>query len=401
MLKPTVLLIATALFVQGAYAQNGSAPAPSSHKHRATSHDVTAAAQDSLMPHQPARTSRPPRPALTVSLGLDELHDDNILQLTPIELDRLATNPGPPRFRIDTADDNITALHGDVRWRLRLLSRRETRVAAGLDFYIYQRNDVKDWQQYGLSLDQELTASRRYLATIGIWRSIVPNYYLREITDEDDSFGLPRRDRIRRSVQYRQISTGARYGQQLARGRLDLSATFERLHRDYDPKFDERDNDNDQWRFVIEGRPFRHWDLSARFTYLVGTLDARGDLATSEIRDTDISYDHHGFGASVTLPWGHNRTRGRVDVGWMPQTRSYTTDDKFDLIRFGRINHRRATTVKVAQRVWGPLDVVASYDRLTSEAEFTTGVTFDPRATDFDQTRYGIMLRSRWDLLAR
>ncbi len=367
-----VLLIAAALFVQGAYAQNGPAP---------------------------VRAARPMRPALTVSLGVDERHDDNILQLAQRNLDRLVTNPGPPRFRIHSADDNVTGLHGDVRWRSRPLPRRETRVAAGLDFYLYQRNDVKDWQQYGLSLEQELTAARRYLATLGVWRNLVPNYYLRELTDEDDSVVLGRR--IRRSLQYRQTSTGVRYGQQLVRGRLDLAASFERLHRNYDAKFDERDNDNDQWRFAIAAHPFRHWDLGARLTYLVGTLDARGDLASSEIVDADVSYDHHGLGVAVGLPWGHNRTRGRVDVGWMPETRSYTTANKFELNRFGRINHRHATTLKVTQRVWGSLDVIASYDRLSSEATFPPGVVFDPNGTDFHQTHFGIMLRSHWDLVAR
>ena len=44
-------------------------------------------------------------------VAVEHLYDGNILQLTQNQLDRLAANPNPPRFRIHTADDNIDAFY--------------------------------------------------------------------------------------------------------------------------------------------------------------------------------------------------------------------------------------------------------------------------------------------------
>ena len=340
---------------------------------------------------------REPRPPYTVVLGIEWLHDDNILQLTPNDLTRLANNPTPPRFLVTTPDDGIAAIHGDAYAHFQPLRRRDTRFGVSFDASAYQRNDVKDWRQLGLSLEQELTASRRNLTTLNAWWSSLPDYYLRQITDADDSFAAG--VRIRRSLSYRQKTTGARVDQQLLRRRVKLAIGFERQRRDYNAFFNERDNDNDEWRFASEVRPIRGWGATARATLLIGTLRAHGDLVSSPITDTDISYDHHGLGASVSLPWGHGRSRGWLEVSVMPETRDYLTADKFDIRRFGRENHRLETIVRVTQRVWGPFEAVATYDKLRSDATFdpNVNVTFPEDETDFDQTLTGLMLRARWD----
>ena len=105
-------------------------------------------------------TRREVRPALAIALAFEQLYDDNILRLTQHDLDRLAANPAPPRFLISTPDDNISSLETDLRWYLRPLPRRETRLAAFIDIHKYQRNQVKDWQHYGISLLQELTGTQ-------------------------------------------------------------------------------------------------------------------------------------------------------------------------------------------------------------------------------------------------
>jgi len=346
--------------------------------------------------HQPAK-----RPSLSLGLGLEFRYDDNILQLTPAGLDRLDRRPGPPRFRIQTPDDNITGFHGDLRWRVRPIPRRETRFAAAADVYSYHRNDVKSWQQFGVSLQQELNESRHYfLATLDLWLNYMPNYYVGELTDADDSFFAGRR--IRRSVQYAQTGFGGRTNVQFLHGKLEAQFGLERLHRDYDVFFDERDNDNDMWHVGLEARPFRHWGAAARVTYLEGELEARGDLPETPIPDRDISYKHHGFGGSVTLPWGHGKSRGHGDAGYMPETRSYTTPDKFDVTRFGgRSNLRHEMFVRITQRIWGPLEAVGNYYRLTNRASLPPGVDVSTDTTDWDQNRWSIMIRGRWEFLPR
>lgn len=334
---------------------------------------------------------------LSFVVGIERVHDDNILQLTAHGFDRFSQNPDPPRFLIVSPDDAIHVIRGDVRWSTRPLPRRETRLAASVDANEYQRNRVKNWQEYEVSLRQELTSSRRNLSTLEISWADLPRYYLGEITDADASFEAG--TRIRKSLDYAQVALAARLEQELFHGRLVLGAGFERLHRDYGASFEERDNDNDQWRAALETRPFPRWGLTARVAYLEGTLTARGDLESTPIRDTDISYRHSGLGAGLTLPWGRGSGRGRLVASWMPERRVYSTSDKFDLLRFGRTNRREETTLRVYQSVWGPFEAVGTYDRLTSRASFTQGIDFDPDVTDFVQTRLGLMLRARWELL--
>jgi hypothetical protein len=85
----------------------------------------------------------------------------------------------------------------------------------------------------------------------------------------------------------------------------------------------------------------------------------------------------------------------------MPEVRRYTTDNKFDILRFGRENHRRDTRLRLTQRVWGPLDAVATWERLISRAEFHQGITFPAAQTNFDQEQFGVELRARWEFALR
>ena len=346
-----------------------------------------------------ASSTAPPRSAplpLTFVLGLEWFDDDNILQLTPSDLARFASNPAPPRFLIESTDDNVLALHGDAYAHFELAPRRDTRFGVSFDASDYQRNDVKDWHEFGLSFAQELTASRRNLSALSAWWSRVPDFYLLQITDADDSFAAG--TRIRRSLSYEQSTAGVRVDQELMRGRAKLALGYERVTRDYNESFNERDNHNDQWKLTGEVRPFPNWGASARITYLVGRLRAEGDLPSSPIVDADVSYDHQGIGAAVSLPWGRGRTRGRLEASLMPEVRDFQTSDKFDVRRFGRENHRLETVVRVIQRVWGPFEAIATYDKLSSDASFDSGLVFPEDQTDFDQTRLGLMLRGRWDL---
>src|SRR5258706_2397007 len=99
-------------------------------------------------------------------------------------------------------------------------------------------------------------------------------------------------------------------------------------------------------------------------------MNARGDLPdTLGVTDTDISYDHDGIGVSLVLPWGRGAWRGRFDGSFMPEVRRYTTDNKFDILRFGRENHRRDTRLRLTQPVCRPVDALATRERLISQVE--------------------------------
>lgn len=342
----------------------------------------------------PPRAAAAESPSWTFTLGAGLHHDSNILQLSNRNLDRMSTDPGVPRFLIDQADDQVFDLSAGVTMRAKPIRRRETRVEATAEADHHSASDVADWHQLGFAVQQELTAARRTLTTLRAWGSTMPSYYLGEITDDDDSFATGRR--IRRSLTFAQTVVGARLEQRIARA--ELAGTLERAHRNYDTHFDERDGDDQRWRagLTVEPSPRTGVRLGAALTG--GRYDARGDLAASLIRDDDISYDHRGFAVSAVVPWGHGPSRGRVEVEIAPETRTYTTADPFDVLRYHRENRRVESRVRVTQRAWGPFDAIATWDRTTSDASFPAGAGVPEDDYDFDQTRFGVMLRGRWDV---
>ena len=342
---------------------------------------------------------RPPKLALAASVGVERFHDDNILQLTARNLARLDANPSPPRFLVTTPDDDVSELHADVRARLRVLRRRETRFGVSADVDRYAVNTVKNWEEYRFDAAQEVTASKRFLTTVRAWVSRVPGFYLGQITDEDESFTAG--TRIRRPLTYAETETGVHVAQELLRGRVVAGAGALRRRRDYDEHFSERDNVNVEWQLDGSARPFRGWALVLGLDWRTGRLAARGDLPATEIVDRDISYDHHGLGVSVAAPWEILGRRGRATWEYEPETRAYTTTDKFDLTRFARTNERVQHTVTVTQRLGGPLEAVFRWSRLTSEASFPDGERLSDDRTDFEQNRAGFQLRARWDLVSR
>jgi hypothetical protein len=341
-----------------------------------------------------ADAPRRDRPAWAFTLGVGVHHDDNILQLSGRNLDRLATDPGLPRFRIAGSGDQVFDLSAGATLRARPIRRRETRLEATAEADRYADSGVADWHHVGIATQQELTATRRTLTTVRAWADALPRYYLGEITDDDDSFAAGRR--IRRSLTYAQTTLGARLEQRVARA--ELAVTVERSHRDYDAHFDERDGDDERWRLALGGVPSPRAGVRLGVALTGGRYDATGDLAASPIRDDDVSHDHHGFAVSAGVPWGHGPSRGRIDIEIAPETRRYTTADPFDVLRHGRENHRVESRVRVTQRAWGPLDAVATWDRTTSDAAFPAGAGVVEDEYDFDQSRFGVMLRGRWDV---
>src|SRR5262249_53008774 len=176
--------------------------------------------------------------------------------------------------------------------------------------------------------------------------SHVPRWYLGELTDRDESVIAGRR--VRNSVDYAETAYGIRLEQALWGGRASVDGSLERIHRDYNVHFPERDNDNDQFRLGATVYPFPGWGANVRVSWLRGDLNARGEIPdTLGVNDVDISYDHDGVGVLATLPWSHGGWRGRLDASRVPEERVFTDSDKFDVTRFGRVARRLENRVRV------------------------------------------------------
>ncbi len=340
--------------------------------------------------HAPASAARDGGARWTWTLGLERRVDDNILQMTPHDQARFAENPTSSRFRVVSVGDGATGVQGELRWRARPWHRRESSLALAAAGTFYDDNGVKDSQTYALRGAQELTVRRRSLLRATAFVERTPRYYLLEVTDADASFLAQRR--IRRSLAYGETVYGGALTQDAWHGRLAFTAGGERAVRDYGTDFRERDNHRTTWRAGAEVHPRERTGWSVAATYFTGALTARGDLPDTEVRDTDISYDRHGVTLAATLPWG-GRHRGRLDAWWTPETRHYTTADKFDVTRFDRTSHRTETGARWTQRLARAWDAQLAARHLSTDSEFPAGTYVDPQDVDFAQTRVSLAVR--------
>jgi len=324
---------------------------------------------------------------VTFSARVERRHDDNVLRLSRRDLERFEERPGAPRFRIREPEDDFSLLRAGVDWRFRPFRRRETRFEADVEVRRYDRDDVMNRETFGVSLRQELTASRRHLTTVRVSADHRPDFYLGEVTDADDSFLAGRR--IRRSLRYARTRGRLDAERVFARGRAVVTLGVRTEHREYEPYFRERDGRDDAWVAALEARPVHRRGLRMGAVYEAGRFKARGDLPGTEIRDADVSHRHHGLGGFIELPWGRRARRGSLRFAYAPETRSYLTPDKFDILRFGRINRYRGWTVSVTQNT-GPLEWRLRYERNTRDAAFPGGVAIDADSRDYEQSGLGV-----------
>jgi len=333
------------------------------------------------------------RRGLSFDVALEARYDDNILQLSPSDIDRLRSQTAPSsRFVITSADDTIAVGSFQGRWRGKPLRRRVTSIAADVDIHRYSKNDVKDYEEFSLSVSQELTASVRHLSRLRASISHIPRFYVRELTDDDASFELG--TRVRESATFEQTEYELALGQTIVRDRLVVSAGVSRKRRNFNASFLERDNTNDSWTVGIHGRPIPGSRVQIGVAYVRGSLDARGDLASTPIPDDDISYDHDGIEADVSVPW-RGRLPGRVAVHCERERRDFTTSNRFDILRFDRGERRSDCEVSLSQRVVAGLELLAEWRRKTSDASFPAGIASD-EITDFTQNRWSLGLRYRF-----
>ncbi len=328
-------------------------------------------------------------------IALEQRYDDNILQLSAAEIDRFERDPTSSRFRIASPDDRITIARLDVEWTLRPLPRRETRLTFSADLYRYDRNPIKDWERYGATVVQELTASRRHLVRARAWFRRTPSFYLREITDDDASFDAGRR--IRASEVYAQDEVGAAFDAELVTGRLRAIAGAERRDRDFASRFDERDGVRGETFVGTRLRSPSRARLDVAIDVSWGRYDARGDLPQTPIPDDDVSYRHRGTALEVAIPWGRGRHRGRAELGFERETREFTTANRFDLFHFGREDDRREWSLRLAQRFGPGLELVVQGVRRTNDARFSAGVDPGDGVSDYHERRVSLGLRWSWD----
>src|SRR5262249_2558049 len=115
-------------------------------------------------PEQKPGTKPPLRKEWSLRLELDVRYDDNIIQLSDRDLNRL-DNPTPNtiaanRFAIETPDDFIAIPRLSPGFKADWWLGRPTSLDLDASAYQYLRNSVKNYQSYRLSIEQALTGDK-------------------------------------------------------------------------------------------------------------------------------------------------------------------------------------------------------------------------------------------------
>lgn len=321
--------------------------------------------------------------------SLESRYDDNILQLSESAKRQLEENPDPDQFLIETADDVIAIGRLDFRWAGRPISRRKTSVALSLDAYRHARNDVKDYEEYGISISQEITASRRHLGSMRLEASRTPGFYMRQLTDDDASFAAMQR--IREAATFAQNDYRVAYRQEIVSGRLEGRLGWRSRARDFNDHFNERDNTRRNWLLGLQGCPFGRAPIEVTLSYEIGTLRARGDLPSTPIPDDDISYRYHALILETEIPW-QTQKRGRLQIEVRRENRDFTSSNPFDISHSERQDRRRDYQARVVQRLASGLDLVGEVRRRSNDASFPVPFTDFDEETDFVENRVSVGL---------
>jgi len=326
-------------------------------------------------------------------LAVQERYDDNILELSQRDIDRVESgNFTPGRFLISTPDDFITNLAGRVRWTGKPWARRETRIALAADANWYAQNDIKNYQNYGVSIAQELTASKKHLSQLRLSVTNTPEFYDRQLTDDDASFNAG--IRIRESSRYRETNYLLNYDQDFIGDRFDGRLALDHRRRNYNEFFPERDNSRNTVAVTLGGHPFKSYRFGLEGTAGLGRLQARAELDSTPIPDDDISYDWTLFGFSTAVPWPGGRG-GRFEAEINYEQRTYTTDNKFDVLRYGRHDDRLTWRAGIVQRLPADLELIAYYERETNNAHWPVIAIPSDDTTDYTAGRFSVALRWR------
>lgn len=344
---------------------------------------------------EPSRPAREQDRPLAGRIAFEYRYDDNIIQLNDRDRERFRQNPGSSRFRIDSIEDDIAIGRFDLHLRTRPIPRRVTSVALSADVYEYQRNDIKSYQEMGLALKQELTASRRRLGTIEASFARTPRFYLRQLTDDDASFEAGRR--IRDELTYAHNEYGLAYDQEVVDERLSFTLTGRRARRDYNDHFNERDSIDDGWAVSARAHPLDSSILEVDAGYEQGRLRARGDLPSTPIPDDDVSYRHRAVSLDVAVAW-RGRARGRVEIEVERERREFTTENQFDLSHWMREDDRRDYRLRLTQRLAGRFDASLEARRLSKHSRFLLNPGASEDETDYVENRVGLGLIWRFSL---
>lgn len=338
-------------------------------------------------------------------LALEERYDDNIVELSDDDLDRFDEGrPGDEtrnRYSIESTDDFVTTLRAafdfDARWR----GDVTTTFDATLSAHQHLENSIKDYESIRLGVEQGLHPGRTYATALAVSWSVTPDYYLRNLVDEESEFAL-NISGYRLEASYREKILVARLEQVLVPRRLRFESVVGREIRDYNGAFNERDSESPLWEAAVLWEPHGDARLRLRVTFRREDLQAEGDLPDTIFAEDDISHRREILRGEARFRWGPGGLRRTVRLSFEAEDRDYTTDDPNDIFHYGRHDDRTRINAGLRVELRRGWYISAEYEREENRSDFPSAIAMvlDPdETTDFTANRvtfaFGYVLSGR------
>ncbi len=328
-------------------------------------------------------------------LALDERYDDNIIQLSDRDINRLenpppqqaASNLAAKRFAIETAGDFVSIPRLSSGLRVAWLAGAPTAFDLDLADYRYQENPIKNYRFYRISASQPLHGGKAHATLLRLSNAVIPSFYLRNlISDRAVEEGVvPLTNPVPRlEATYQKVVTQVEIDQEIAPDRLWLAAIVGDERRNYDRFFDERDSHMPFHEFACVWTPLGSGRVRVHVSYRREDLHAGGDLSDTVTVESDVSSRRDIFTANGRLRWGAKGRREWISLDFEDERRDYvTTNSLSDPFHFNRFDRRRYATLAYHADLRKGWFLTAQAERDTNRSRFgsQTGLSSDPNDT--------------------
>jgi hypothetical protein len=331
---------------------------------------------------EPEGKKPPVRKAWSLRLGLDQRYDDNILQLSDRDLDRLQ-NPRPSdaaanRFSIRTPDDFISMPRVSPGFKADWWRGRPTSFALEISASQYLRNSIKNYQTYRLSIAQALRGGEFHETSVAVAYGLRPHYYLRNLISDRhlEELGFIPTPIPRLEAAYRRDYLQIEVEQEIVKERLTFRGLWGREHRDYNRNFDERDSQMPYREAALRWTPYRDGRLRLRVSYRREDQHSGGDLAdTPSFLEDDISSRRDVGEADLRLRWGARGRKKTIMFDYEDERREYSTTNTFDAFHFDRRDSRRYATLSFRADLKEGWFLAGAAQRDTNRSKFPAAVS--------------------------
>ena len=335
------------------------------------------------------------RKGWTLRLGLDARYDDNILQLSDRDLNRIdnpsAGDVAANRFSIESADDFITVARLSPALKADWWRGRPTSFDLDVSAYKYLDASIKDYQSYRFSAAQTLRGGKALTTRAGLTCGLLPRYYLRNLISDRylEELGVLPSPLPRLEVTFRKTYAQIELEQEIVRDVLTFRGFWGRERRDYNRYFDERDSRMPYGEAGLVWTPRRDARLRLRAAYRREDLHAEGDLSdTPSFIEDDISSRRHIMEAGLRVRWGAKGRRMSLALDYENERRDYTTTDTFDAFHLGRKDTRNYATLSFRAELRKGWFLAARAEHDTNRSRFpaAAGGTTEPNdITDYTE----------------